>query len=359
MAGDAHAALAAAGAFDDASDDDSLERQRAPKRQRTEAAAPAADAPGQFRVLQLPFAGGPKALAVYEDASAGPGGRVWDASVALSRYLAANVDASSEVCARSVVEVGAGAGAPGMTAALMGGVVTLTDRPRVEPLMWRNAALCNQAISWGCGVPGLGGVRVATLEWGGSTKKLCRQCPYPPPVLPCSLVIASDVVGCGDSTLFPALVKTFRDLTKQAPVPAPAAAAAAAGPPEPPRILMSYKRRADFESEFFEQMSVHFDCRQLSVVELEAGIASDFERTDDDSEEEGGGSGGLASLLERLGPEHAAACRAALGEGLEETDTEAAGPETEAAGSGGGSSETRSGGGRQIHIYEFRVKPGD
>ena len=89
-------------------------------------AAPAADAPGQFRVLQLPFAGGPKALAVYEDASAGPGGRVWDASVALSRYLAANVDASSEVCARSVVEVGAGAGAPGMTAALMGGVVTLT-----------------------------------------------------------------------------------------------------------------------------------------------------------------------------------------------------------------------------------------
>ena len=155
-----------AGVFDDAEGDDSL-CPPASKRQRTPAAAgdaaaaatpepaiadpsPPTDVPGQYRVIELPFPSGPQTLLVYEDPNAGPGGRVWDASVALARHLAANLDISGGE-GRSVVEVGAGAGAPGMTVALMGGAVTLTDRPRVEPLMLRNAGLCNQAISCGCG----------------------------------------------------------------------------------------------------------------------------------------------------------------------------------------------------------------
>lgn len=315
MSGSATAlALAAAGAFDDASDDDSLERQQASKRQRTtgtpsaavassqSASAPAsivADVPGQYRILQLPFPGGARRMVVYEDPTAGPGGRVWDASVALAHYLAANVDAG-EIRGRSVIEVGAGAGAPGMVAALMGAIVTLTDRPRVLPLMWRNALFCNQAIAWGCGVVDTigarsassdmstdgafngdywscqqGGVRVATLEWGGATKRLSQQCPHPPLVVPCSLVIASDVVGCGDQSLFPSLVKTFRDLTKHATdtpnggVSSSDAEATRSGSSAPfqssPRIIMSYKYRADFESEFFDQMAAFFDRKELST----------------------------------------------------------------------------------------------
>ena len=250
-------------------------------------------------------------MAVYEDASAGPGGRVWDASVALAQYLAANVDAASEIGGRSIVEIGAGAGAPGMVAALMGGVVTLTDRPRVGPLMWRNAMLCNQAIAWGCSAVGTnadaagssglstdsaasrgnsscqqGGARVAIFEWGGAIKRISQQCPHPPAVLPCSLVIASDVVGCGDQSLFPSLVKTFRDLTRHSN-----GTLNASGPPKPdstntssgsasshpsPRIIMSYKYRSDFESEFFEQMSAFFDRTELSTISVKHAYISDL-----------------------------------------------------------------------------------
>ena len=241
-------------------------------------------------------------MAVYEDASAGPGGRVWDASVALAQYLAANVDAASEIRGRSIIEVGAGAGAPGMVAALMGGIVTLTDRPRVGPLMSRNAMFCNQAIAWGCSVVdtnadaaasnGLstdsaasagnsscqqGGVRVAIFEWGGAIKRLSQQCLHPPAVLPCSLVIASDVVGCGDQSLFPSLVKTFRDLTGHSngtlnasgvPTPGSTNISDSASSQPSPRIIMSYKYRADFESEFFEQMSAFFDRTELSTISV-------------------------------------------------------------------------------------------
>lgn len=236
-------------------------------------------------------------MVVYEDASAGPGGRVWDAAVALAHYLAANVDAG-DIRGCSVIEVGAGAGAPGMVAALMGAIVTLTDRPRVLPLMWRNAMFCNQAIAWGCGVVNAtatpsastdmstdaagngdwscqqGGVRVATLEWGGATKRLSQQCPHPPSVLPCPLVIASDVVGCGDQSLFPSLVKTFRDLTRNttdtpngsslSSFDSTTTPPGSAPSQSSPRIIMSYKYRADFESEFFDQMSTFFDRKELS-----------------------------------------------------------------------------------------------
>ena len=98
-------------------------------------------------------------MLVYEDAGAGPGGRVWDASVALCRYLAAHLD-RREIAGRSIIEVGAGAGAVGMVLALMGGVATLTDRGRMEALLWRNAVFLNQALAWGCGLPPPDTVRV-------------------------------------------------------------------------------------------------------------------------------------------------------------------------------------------------------
>lgn len=46
---------------------------------------------------------------------------------------------------------------------------------------------------------------------------------------------------------------------------------------------MSYRWRADFESEFFEQMTEHFVRRELEIVTLEPGVASDFETTGSDS----------------------------------------------------------------------------
>ena len=118
-----------------------------------------------------------------------------------------------------------------------------------------------------------GSVRVATFEWvrppphspttpaphpppshssaqGGNVKRLCRQCTDPPAALPCALIVASDVVGCGDASLFPPLVKTFRELSNSGGLEKKAPARGSGGA----RIIMSYKFREDFESEFFEQM---------------------------------------------------------------------------------------------------------
>ena len=105
----------------------------------------------------------------------------------------------------NIVQIGAGTGAPGMVAALMGAAVTLTDRQRMEHLLNRNAALINQAIMCGCGVqdgeqtaPAFGYARFAALEWGANIRRLSQQCPTPEavwgvPVLPADLIIASDV----------------------------------------------------------------------------------------------------------------------------------------------------------------------
>ena len=64
----------------------------------------ALDMPGQYRVLQIPYRSGTRPLLVYEDVNAGPGGRVWDASVGLARYIASNYS-PCELCGHSVVEV--------------------------------------------------------------------------------------------------------------------------------------------------------------------------------------------------------------------------------------------------------------
>ena len=64
---------------------------------------------------------------------------MWDAGIALLRYLAAHVDV---VAGRCVVEVGAGTGIVGLAAARLGaGVTVITDMEHVCPLIRQNVAL--------------------------------------------------------------------------------------------------------------------------------------------------------------------------------------------------------------------------
>lgn len=78
----------------------------APAAAAAAAARPAAvsGVPGQYRVLQVPFRSGTRPLVVYEDVNAGPGGRVWDASVALARHIASEYS-PHELSRRSIIEV--------------------------------------------------------------------------------------------------------------------------------------------------------------------------------------------------------------------------------------------------------------
>jgi predicted nicotinamide N-methyase len=65
---------------------------------------------------------------VWEDVhEGGPGGRLWDAAVLLAQHLAERVGQDS-LRGKTVVELGAGVGLPGIVAAVQGAHVTLTVR---------------------------------------------------------------------------------------------------------------------------------------------------------------------------------------------------------------------------------------
>ena len=95
-------------------------------------------------------------------------------------------------------------------------------------------------------------------------------------------------------------------------------------------------------------------CR-LGVVELDATLSSDFEQTADEPGDES-----TRRLLEHLGPEHAAAFRAALGLGDDMVDAasvEDGDTTTLSTSNASEENEGKNGGHHsKIHIYEFRPR---
>ncbi|XP_077297923.1 protein N-lysine methyltransferase METTL21D-like [Arctopsyche grandis] len=88
---------------------------------------------------------------------------VWDAAIVLSKYLQLLIEPNGEcsLIGRKVLELGAGVGCVGLTAATLGAEVTLTDLPEALPLLKHNivenkSTLVSQggfatveALSWG------------------------------------------------------------------------------------------------------------------------------------------------------------------------------------------------------------------
>jgi hypothetical protein len=180
-------------------------------------------------------------LNVIEDVhSSGPGGRIWDAAVVLAEFIACrfgNASIDGDLGGRQrggmsgleVLELGAGTGIAGMVCAKLGARVAITDKDFVVPLITANAQrnapeqvahgqVWGQALSWGQKLP----------------KYLKRNA--------LDLIVASDVVGCGDQALYPPLIKTLVDLSVPSNAP----------------ILMTYKPRAAFETHFFAAARQHF-----------------------------------------------------------------------------------------------------
>ena len=86
-------------------------------------------APLRPRVIQLTLPEPVGCLSVEEDVhSAGPGGCVWDASLALAHFVAAELSQKGGLRDVRVIELGAGCGVPGLAAAKLGADVVLTDR---------------------------------------------------------------------------------------------------------------------------------------------------------------------------------------------------------------------------------------
>jgi hypothetical protein len=127
-----------------------------------------------------------------------------------------------------VLELAAGTGLPGLTAAAVHGAAsTLTDKPALVPLLQRNAQLNSRVL-------GRGSATAAALLFGGRMGRLPPGCRPP-----FNLVLASDALGCADAGAFPALVKSLRDVL------------AAPGGGGRGVALLSYRARAHWEAEFF------------------------------------------------------------------------------------------------------------
>lgn len=158
-------------------------------------------------LVQLPPPG--DAFKIFEDVvGAGPGGAVWDAAVVLAQYVHSLGDA---LRGAAVVELGAGAGLPGLVAARHGADVVLTDRTRALPLLRRNAAANGLTsvsvleLEWGPAVRVLECVacRPAASKWGlGACSLVTRRAPHSEKRF--ALVLAADVV-CHEESFEPLL----------------------------------------------------------------------------------------------------------------------------------------------------------
>lgn len=153
-------------------------------------------APLRSRAIQLQLPEPVGILNVEEDVhSAGPGGCVWDAAVALAQYVATEFSHADGLRGKRVLELGAGTGVPGLAAARLGADVVLTDRARALELLRRNVAANGVTDR----------VTVCELEWGA---------PRVPEALEnTQLVLAADVVAHEEA--FRPLLTTLQLLCRQ------------------------------------------------------------------------------------------------------------------------------------------------
>lgn len=138
-------------------------------------------------------------LTIAEDAVLGPGGVVWDAAVVLADTLVREVDEGRLNRDCIAIELGAGVGLPGLALAARGAHVTLTDKSAFVEIQTRNAAENGLATPAGCGSTGR--VVVKPFLFGGAMKKLGKRVKY-------DTIVCSDILGCGDESAYPDLVRS-------------------------------------------------------------------------------------------------------------------------------------------------------
>eukprot|EP00743_Colponemidia_sp_Colp-15_P012594 GILK01014388.1.p1 GENE.GILK01014388.1~~GILK01014388.1.p1 ORF type:complete len:337 (-),score=38.66 GILK01014388.1:55-1017(-) len=110
-----------------------------------------------FQASDFLVAGCPLYIHEVANSGRGTGFNIWDCSILLSFYLQQNIDI---VAGRRVIELGAGTGLTGLSAALLGANVTLTDLPDVITNLQENIKLNQECIQ-----QKLGTVEAVALDW--------------------------------------------------------------------------------------------------------------------------------------------------------------------------------------------------
>lgn len=194
----------------------------------------------------------------------GIGGKVWDASLALIRWLAQDDDGLAGegtrfqhwVDGKHVLELGSGTGILGLALAASSSLLsmTMTDLPEVVPLLELNVAL-NRVMGGSCAAPPQGdGVcdgacefLCAPLPWGdtdAADRVLEKRGP-------------PDTILLSDVAYFPELYRPLvRSLINLSP------------PGTRPQVLLAHRTRGPEPAgnNFFEILGEHFDIEQLPAL---------------------------------------------------------------------------------------------
>ncbi|GCC35812.1 EEF1A lysine methyltransferase 3-like [Chiloscyllium punctatum] len=140
------------------------------------------------------FCGYSLRISRFINANLGFSAYVWEAGVALCQYFQKE---KINFTSKKVIELGSGTGIVGILATLLGGDVTMTDKPNILKQIENNVSI---NIPTACQHR----VKVRALTWGEDQTK------FPTAY---DIILGSDIVY--SSVSYPALLETFRYLARQ------------------------------------------------------------------------------------------------------------------------------------------------
>ncbi|XP_032883694.1 EEF1A lysine methyltransferase 3-like [Amblyraja radiata] len=195
--------------------------------EKEERAAPG----GYITYSNFVFSGYNLKIARMVDDTMGVSAYVWEAGIALCRYIEKE---DINFTGKKVIELGSGTGTVGILASLLGGEVTMTDKPKILRQIENNIGI---NIPFACRHR----VKVQTLVWGEDHTSFPSDYDY---------ILGSDIVY--SSVCYPALVETLRHLANQGTT-----------------IYLSSELRARNRSPAFhkEVLPQHFECQVVETVE--------------------------------------------------------------------------------------------
>lgn len=204
----------------------------------------------EIRVRRLELGDHPRQLVLVPQKDVGEEAVVvWDAALVLSFFLVKHSQAFFEQGLTRVLELGAGTGAVGLSAAAIGaGKVTLTDLPRFVPLLEESIALNKSTLS---------NVEAKALTWGDEKDLENLDAAF-------DLILVSDCIYY-EASVDP-LITTLVNLCKRN---------------SECQVLLSYETRDYLESkkkvasEFFRAVGQHFRILPYKTEDCHEEYASD------------------------------------------------------------------------------------
>ncbi|XP_078263212.1 EEF1A lysine methyltransferase 3-like [Rhinoraja longicauda] len=192
---------------------------------------PKEECAGYITYSNFDFCGYHLKIARLVDDCMGVSAYVWEAGIALCRYFEKE---DINFTGKKVIELGSGTGTVGILASLLGGEVTMTDKPKILRQIENNV---NINIPSACRHR----VKVQPLVWGEDHTSFPTDYDF---------ILGSDIVY--SSVCYPALVETMRHLSNQGTT-----------------IYLSSELRARNRSPAFhdEVLPQHFECQVADTVE--------------------------------------------------------------------------------------------